>query len=395
MRVISASLSPNTEKDDVILALKTLFSPWKWKEGKEQREIGKWFKDYFQQEPIFFNSGRSAFLAILKAFNIGKGDEVLIQAFTCVAVPNSVLWSGAVPVYVDIDNTLNMDPEDAQKKVTKKTKALIIQHTFGVPAQVDKLLAIAKKHKLIVIEDCAHLLGATYKGQKVGTVGDAAFFSFGRDKVVSSVWGGMTISNNKYKISNIKKYQKSLFYPSFFWILQQLLHPIVFSVILPLYDVGIGKILLVLLQKLLLLSFPVYPEEKRGRQPKDFPARYPNALAVLLLNQLRKLERYNRQRVEIVKLYCEYFKSQQNITATLRYPIFVPDPSEIIKKAKSQNILLGNWYHKVIDPAGVDYTAVGYILGSCPKAEKAAQYIVNLPTRISREEAKRVLDCVK
>ena len=120
---------------------------------------------------------------------IGEGDEVLVQAFTCVAVPNSVLWAQATPVYADIDATLNIDPIDVEKKITNRTKAIIVQHTFGIPADMDALVALAKKHNILLIEDCAHSLGATYKGKKVGTFGDAAFFSFGRDKVVSSVFG--------------------------------------------------------------------------------------------------------------------------------------------------------------------------------------------------------------
>ncbi len=196
---ITISLSPNTEADDVFLAVKTIIQPLLWKTGKATSDAEQWFRNYFSvEQAVSFNSGRSALLAILKAFGIGEGDEVLVQAFTCVAVPNSVLWAGAKPVFVDIDATLNMDPKDAEKKITKNTKALIVQHTFGVPAQMDKIIALAKKHHLILIEDCAHALGATYKGKKVGTFGDAAFFSFGRDKVVSSVFGGMAIINAKF-----------------------------------------------------------------------------------------------------------------------------------------------------------------------------------------------------
>ncbi len=398
MRIISASLSPNTQRDDVVLALKTLFSPWKWKKGKEQRELRGWFSSYFGREPVFFTSGRSALLAILQAFGIGAGDGVLVQAFTCVAVPNSVLWAGAKPVYVDIDETYNMDPVDAEKKITKKTKALIVQHSFGIPAQLDKLLSLAKKYKLFVIEDCAHALGATYHGKKIGTLGDAAFFSFGRDKAVSSVWGGAALINSKFKIQNLKlkAMQEMLSYPSNFWIFQQLLHPIAFSIILPLYDVMIGKILLVLLQKFRLLSFPVYPEEKEGIKPKDFPAKYPNALAALIVNQLSKLDMYNEVRKDNARYYSNFLKKPFVDGASyLRYPILVGDAPELIQKAKKQNILLGNWYDNVIDPAGVDYEAIRYELGSCPKAEKAAKHIINFPTRISEEEAKRVINCIQ
>src|SRR3989344_9394741 len=105
-RVISASLSPNTQLDDVYRALSVLLRPWVWQKGNAVDKVGYWFTEYFGTRSVAtFNSGRSAFLALLRAFRIGKGDEVIIQAFTCVAVPNSVLWAGARPVYADIDGS--------------------------------------------------------------------------------------------------------------------------------------------------------------------------------------------------------------------------------------------------------------------------------------------------
>lgn len=401
--VISCSLSPNTETDDVLLAMKTICSPPLWRKGKATSEVERWFCAYFSiDQAVSFNSGRSAMLAILKAFEVGAGDEVLVQAFTCVAVPNSVLWAGATPVYVDIDDTLNMSPADAEKKITMKTKTIIVQHAFGVPAQMDKFVALAKKHRLILIEDCAHSLGARYKGKKVGSMGDAAFFSFGRDKVVSSVFGGMAIVSSTFKSqrSKLKEYHDQLPIPSYFWIFQQLLHPIAFSIILATYNLYVGKVLLVLLQKLRLLSVPVYPEEKKGKQPNDFPAKFPNALAVLAIHQLQKLERYNTQRRQAAQYYRDELTSRRDLgllpdipgAIYLRFPLLTDDPKERILKARSKEVYLGNWYHNVIDPKGVDFDVVGYVSGSCPNAEKAARRIINLPARITLEKAKDVVD---
>ncbi len=400
-RIISASLSPNTEPEDVLLALRLLCTPWMWKNGMGIAKVEAWFRQYLGvRVAVSFNSGRSAELALLKSFGIGRGDEVIVQAFTCVAVPNSVRWMGAVPVFADIDETYNMDPSDFEKKITKKTKAVIIQHTFGIPAKTDELLGIARKHNLIVIEDCAHALGATYlprgkagKGKKVGTLGGGAFFSFGRDKVISSIFGGLATISPKFKVESqkLKDYHKKLDTPSFGWIFKQLFHPVAFACILPLYTAGVGKALLVAFQRLGLLSFPVYPEEKFGRQPGDFPAKYPNALALLLLKQLKKLERLNEQRRGTVSLYVPK-KSILPGAIYLRFPMMVDDPASYIAKAKKHGILLGNWYHHIIDPTGVAYDKIGYTPGSCPRAEQAAKHILNLPTRISEKEAKRVVE---
>lgn len=358
--MISCALSPNTETDDVFLALRVLFMPWKWKRGsavgKVEQRLGG----------VSFNSGRAALLAILRTLNIGRGDEVIVQAFTCVAVPNSVRWAGATPVFADIGDQYTMDPQDFEKKITPHTKAVIVQHTFGIPADMDRILPIAKMHHLKVIEDFAHTMSLPLRG-------DAGFYSFGRDKVLSSVFGGLAVG------VDVKKYHKKLEYPSYFWIFQQLLHPIAFSTILPLYQLGIGKVLLVILQRLHLLSFPVYPEEKKGRQPSVFPAKYPNALAMLLVNQLKKLDRYSRIRETAVSAYG-------GKGPLLRYPKIVDDPALVLAKARKKGILLGNWYHNVVDPTDPQYRT-----GSCPKAEEAARGIINLPTRVSVADAARVL----
>lgn len=345
-RIISASLSPNTERDDVWLALRLLFAPWKWKRGTAVHRVEQRFGG------VSFNSGRSALLAILKSFGIGKGDEVIVQAFTCVAVPNSVRGSGATPIYADIDGSYNMDLQDFRKKITDKTKAVVVQHTFGIPAQIDEIIAIARKDNIRVIEDFAHTMSIPMKG-------DAAFYSFGRDKVLSSIFGGLAIG------INVKKYHKNLEYPSYGWIAQQLFHPVAFAIILPLYRIGIGKVILVGLQKLHLLSFPQISEVKK----------YPNALAILLLNQLKKLDRYTAQRSQASKVYGKEF-------SFLRFPVLVDNPTATMQKCKKHGILLGNWYHNVVDP-----TPAGYRNGSCPNAEKIAAHIINLPTRISVSDA--------
>lgn len=361
--MISCSLSPNTETDDVFLALRLLFAPWLWKRGSGIHKVEQKFGG------VSFNSGRAALLAILRSFAIGRGDEVICQAFTCVAVPNSIRWAGASPVFADIDESFNMDTKDFERKITKRTRAVIVQHTFGAPARISEIKEIAKKHRIRVIEDFAHTMSLPLRG-------DAAFYSFGRDKVLSSVFGGMAVG------VDVKKYQKKLEYPSYFWIFQQLFHPVVFAIILPLYNIGIGKILLVVMQRLGLLSFPVYPEENRGHQPEVFPAKYPNALALLLLKQLTKLDRYTKTRRDISRTYGKDIPY-------LRFPKLVDNPDDVIAKAKKRGILFGNWYHNVVDPV-----PFGYRTGSCPKAEEAAKHIINLPTRISPEDAKRVMNVV-
>ena len=388
MQVISPSLSPNTEAEDVFEALRVLFNPASWQQGNAISQVEQWFARYLGvSAAVSFDSGRSALFVLLQAFDIGVGDEVLLQAFTCVAVPNSVRLKAVTPVFVDIDNSFNIDPKDLEKKITKRSKAIIVQHSFGVSAQMDAILAIAREHKLIVIEDCAHSLGAKYKGRKIGTLGDAAFFSFGRDKIVSSVWGGMATISQKSKVKSrkLREFQEKLPYPSRAWIAQQLMHPIAFAAILPTYNVFIGKVVLEAFKRTRLLSVP---------NPPSFPPRrYPNALAQLLLKQLAKLERYNVTRRDVASYYQKELGkgTLDNGAIYLRFPILVDDPVRVVKHAKQQGIFLGNWYYNIIDPKGVDLHAIGYVRGSCPRAEDAAAHIVNLPTLITKQDAREVI----
>lgn len=384
-RPIAIGLSPDTQKADVFRALKQLTMPWSMIKGNYSKLLENWFKDYFKVKyAVSFNSGRGSLYAVLKAMGIGEKDEVILQGFTCVAVPNSVIWVGARPIYVDITPSLTINPLEIKKSITKKTKAIIVQHTFGIPSDMEKIIQIAKEYNLFVIEDCAHVIGGELKNKKLGTFGDAAIFSFGRDKAFSSVFGGMAITNNDRIGTNLKNYYRQLEYPPFFWTVQQLLHPILFSIILPIYNVFIGKVLLFMFQKMKLLSFPVTVKEKEGKIEYKFIKRLPNALAYLAYYQLKNVEEFNKKRT----LFANYYKKElqeYNLPFTgtaefLRFPVRVSNQSTILKKFKSKGIYLGNWYANCIDPKGVNFKKVYYIPGSCKEAEKASNEIINLPT---------------
>jgi perosamine synthetase len=413
-RPISISLSPNTEPDDIWLALKLIFQPWLWKrELAEDRplpiELEEEFKKYLGvKHAISFNSGRSALMAILSSVALAKEDEVLLQAFTCNAAANPIIWSGFKPVYVDCnEKDFNIDIEDLKRTLRqaqgKKPKVLMVQHTFGLPANMDEILELCQNNNLILIEDCAHALGATYKGRKVGTFGKAAFFSFSRDKVISSVYGGMVVTNDDELAKKIKEYQKKIGYPSYFWIKQQLLHPILMNcLILPAYKI-LGKYLLVLFQKLRILSKAVHRKEKKGEKPDYFPKRLPAALAILALNQFKKLERFNNHRKEIANFYYNELKNSpfELPPATeqiyLRFTIKHPRAHEIIKKAWQKNILIGDWYESPIVPPDTKLDKMQYKIGSCPKAEKLAKETLNLPTHINiyQEDAQKIINFLK
>jgi 8-amino-3,8-dideoxy-alpha-D-manno-octulosonate transaminase len=142
-------------------------------------------------------SGSAALKVALKAMDVGPGDEVIVPAFTFLATYEAVMEVGAVPVMGDIDDTLNLDPQEIERKKTPYTKAVIPVHMCGSAARIDKIVKIARKNKLLVLEDNAQGCGASFKGKKLGTFGDMGIFSFDYYKTITTGEGGMILTNSK------------------------------------------------------------------------------------------------------------------------------------------------------------------------------------------------------
>lgn len=389
-RPIAISLSPNVHDDDVRLARHLLFVHSYWKDmgalARAAEKVAQLFPGHFVS---LASSGRQALYDLLRSYGITKGDEVIIQAFTCIAVPEPILWVGAMPIYADIaEGSYSVDVEDVKKKITPNTKAIILQHTFGIPGPIEEIVALAKQHHILVIEDCAHALGATFQGKALGTFGDAAIISFGRDKCISSVFGGAVITKDKNRAHAIGAMQASRSLPPKAWVAQQLFHVVFFSYILPVYFwYGIGKTLLVLAQKLNLLSRAVAYEERLGKRPVHNEYAYSPALALLLLKQLEKFSAMNIRRQEIVSRYKKELRGfslpvedMEARPSWLRFPLLVENAREILLDARSHNMLLGDWYDAPLVPGSSNFKNFHYEVGSCQNAEKVAKQIINLPT---------------
>ena len=142
-------------------------------------------------------SGSSALKVALTALDVGPGDEVIVPAFTFIATYEAVLEAGAIPVMADIDDSLNLDPDDIINKLTPYTKAVIPVHMCGAPANIDRIVAVARKSNLLVLEDTAQAVGASYQGKKLGTFGEIGIFSFDYYKTITSGEGGMVITDSK------------------------------------------------------------------------------------------------------------------------------------------------------------------------------------------------------
>ncbi|MGQ9553202.1 MAG: DegT/DnrJ/EryC1/StrS family aminotransferase [Anaerolineae bacterium] len=143
---------------------------------------------------VAVNSGTSALLVALGGLGIGPGDEVIVPGYTFIASMSSVVYARAVPVLAEVDETLNLDPSDVEQRITSRTKAILAVHMLGNPARLAELKAIADRHGLLLIEDCAQAFGASYRGQMVGSVGKAGTYSFNVYKTVTAGDGGMVVT---------------------------------------------------------------------------------------------------------------------------------------------------------------------------------------------------------
>jgi dTDP-4-amino-4,6-dideoxygalactose transaminase len=166
--------------------------------GKEIDIFESAFAEFIgAREVITISSGRAALKIILESLELPKGSEIIIPAYTAAEVPGTILSSGFKPVFVDINDTdHNIDTSLIEKNITPKTKAIIGTHLFGTPCGIEDILRITQKYYLFFIEDCAHSLGAEYKGKKVGNFSNAAFFSFANSKPFNTFGGGAVSTND-------------------------------------------------------------------------------------------------------------------------------------------------------------------------------------------------------
>jgi perosamine synthetase len=174
-------------------------SNWISSAGKYVGEFEERFSEYCGAKyGIACTNGTTALHLAMATLGVGPGDEVIIPTFTMIATANAVTYTGATPVLVDSEpETWNMDISKIKEKITDRTKAIMVMHTYGHPVDMDAVLEIADKHRLYVVEDAAEAHGAEYKGKKIGSLGDVGCFSFYGNKIITTGEGGMLVTNNE------------------------------------------------------------------------------------------------------------------------------------------------------------------------------------------------------
>ncbi len=396
MRPIHHTFGPLATDEQCKRALAITYTPWKYVHGGSTGALERDMSSVFDAPVFLFGSGREALLAILRAMKIRKGDEVIVQAYTCIVVPNAIHAAGAKTVYCDIDrDTLNLDIDTLEQCITSKTRVVICQHTFGIPANTPALRKICDKHKILLIEDCAHVLPDTIGPTEIGHHGDVLFTSFGRDKAISGVTGGAVIVRNRSLANAIKDQQARAVPPSWLSVHRLIHYPLVYRRALPLYPLGIGKAL-VRLQRLIGNLPPIVtPEEKKGTMPPLLHT-MPNACAYFAVQQWRTLKELNDHRRTLTAYYlkaCEQRgwltedspvyvpKAIRDDLPLQKFPLFLRGAETIRTKLKAKQIYLDDgWTGCVVCPASADASKAGYEPGSDAVAEDTCERILSLPT---------------
>jgi len=345
-----------------------------------------------------FALGRHALAILLKALDIKPGDKVGVCAFTCLAVVEGIKVCGAVPIYLDIDEHLCIDPQEILIHEKGTLKAVILQHTFGNPGRLDELLAACKKINAIIIEDCAHSLHSAWNGKKLGTFGAGAVCH-----------GGMLTVNSNELLDKVDEQIKMLaqptstqseLLPAFLKTLYQPFHQSRLDCFL---GYNYSRLRGILKQKgssFLPRRFASQKRSSGGVWPPlpGFPRLSGEMKAKAELKQLQNHNRLQQVRLDNTAMIEDAFgKAGLSICprhpkaelSLMRYPLRVYKKWEKVHQAGSRGLDIAGWYNSPIHPlTGDDLAKVDYKEGCCPRSEGTIERLAHLPTDESPDRNK-------
>lgn len=325
---------------------------------------------------VAVSNGTAGLHVACLAADIKEGDEVIVSSITFAASSNCVLYCGGTPVFADIDpKSYNIDPENIEELITEKTKAIVAVDYTGQPVDIDRIMEIAKKHNLIVIEDGAHSLGSEYKGKKVGSKADMTMFSFHPVKPITTAEGGVVVTNDE------KLYNKLRLFRSH----------------------GIEKN-----RENIKADMPSWYHEQ---QLLGYNYRLTDIQAALGSSQMNKLEKFITRRRKIAQKYNEAFRDLEEINIpyqeefgnsgwhlyviTLNLDKLSVDRDIIFDALQKENIGVNLHYIPVyLHPY---YQELGYKAGSCPNAEEFYNRVITIPLfpKMTDEDVQDVIDAVQ
>lgn len=367
---------PLIDDEEIKEIIDTIQSNWLSK-GPKTVEFEKVFAEYVHSaHAVGLNSCTAGLHLAQLAVGIGPGDEVITTPYTFVATANTIIHTGAKPVFVDIDPiTMNIDPTLIEEKITDKTKAIIPVHFAGFPCDMDPIMEIARKHNLIVIEDAAHAVYTKYKGQMIGSIGDITCFSFYATKNLVTGEGGMITTNNEQWADQIRVMS---------------LH-------------GMSK-----------NAWNRYGNKGNWFYEVEYPGYKYNMTDVQAsfgLVQLKKLESLQNRRAEIAGVYNKELKDVKGITLphqddththawhlyVLKLDLneFTIDRGQFIQELN--NLGIGTSVHFIPVPMHPYYANLGYNIEEYPNALAVYNGAISIPLypKMNNDQVNRVVEAVK
>ena len=332
--------------------------------------------------------GRVALYTVLKAMGVGPGDEVILPAFTCVVVPNAILYLGAIPIYVDINpDTLCCDAAQIERALSPKTKVILIQNMLGLSVEVSEIITLAKAHGIYTIEDCTHGFGGKHQGVFNGLRSDASFFSSQWNKPFSTGIGGMLVVNNRDLLQPVNQLNSHLIKPSakdqfilfiLIWARTYLLKGFTYWTFLRMYRW--------LSKKGLVVGSSSASELEGIHMPKDYVKGMSKVQCRAGIKALSTLDQVISQRKKSGISVHEWLTSQGKTTvpaehlaqhAFLKYPILVKDRALFLQHA--EKVPLGDWFISPLHPVLDSLEPWGLDVSNFPNAVYISKHIVNLP----------------
>jgi len=353
---------------------------------------------------LTYYRGRVALREILRALGVTTGDKVAIQAFTCLAVPEGVMAAGARPVYIDIEaHGVNMDYHDLNRKLTDRVRAIVVQHTFGIPAEMDSIMAVAADRNIPIIEDCCHTFLSSYSGQQVGTFAEAAYYSFEWGKPLVAGVGGSAAVNNPALFATMKRRRQELLTPSLQRRLKLDLQYAAFNLFYRPSLYWQVKHLFHWFSSRGMAEGNYNPIHVDTAPAEDFSLRMSPQTEKRLQRKIQNITRQADYARKIASLYRHQINApgiehpQVPLQAEVvynRYPLFIEDKPRILSLASKAGIEIKDWFSSPVQPLTSDTLhLVHYEADSCPCAELAASKIISLPTheRTTESYASKVI----
>jgi perosamine synthetase len=379
------------EVDDACLARESLQRPDRDTESSTREFMDAFAKWNGTAAAFAFSAGRVALSACIHALGLEPGDEAIVPGYTCVVVPNAFEFAGVRVVYADIElDTYGLDVESLARHVTPRTRAIVVQHLYGLVCRDhDRIIEFARARGIHVIEDCCHATGASYRDKRVGNAGDVAFFSSERSKVFNTIRGGIAVTNTPRFAERLRDFYEKAPRPAAAHT-ELLLRDVLLTYHLrsdPRRN-WISRAALRVYGPAHLVS--VSADEMAGRPPRDYVQRMSGAMAAIGLNQLRKVDRFNDIRRRWAAGWQQWCVKHgyrtpvvipDSVPIYLRYPVLVePSRKSSPEWARAQlNVELGQWFVTNVHPAERP-------VEGCERADMAVAGCVNFPCDVTLED---------